>query len=408
MARAVPRSFWWIVFWAWASLGAFELLLPLFSRALGATSTTIGWLFGVFAATSLLLRPIVGRLLDRYPRHPFLLAGLACYVLVLLLFAVADTIATLFIARLLQGIASTATWLTATVLIADWAGSERQGRWFGRYQAISVWGAVIGAVWAGAALLALDEDTRRVAMTFAQSFGVSAQLFVQYLEEWIPSAWPTLSVLQLVFAGNTLFALVALAIALRLEEPKYRASGYMQLRPPREAWSLVLTALLYGVAAGLVLPIIVLLLDDRWALGGVGVGIAYIVPGIVYAVAPEPLGRLADRWGYRTAAMFGLLGVMFAYGAVPFVPAIVLVVALLSIEALGLSLAGPALLALVAKHGGDQRGSAYGWYSMASVGGVALGSPLGGWLYEGGPVAPFTAAAACALAAAISVRGAED
>jgi len=42
--------------------------------------------------------------------------------------------------------------------------------------------------------------------------------------------------------------------------------------------------------------------------------------------------------------------------------------------------------------GGDQRGRAYGLYTLAAGLGAALGPLLGGWLYEAiGPHAPFFA-----------------
>jgi MFS family permease len=394
----VPRRFWLIIFWAWAALGIFELLLPLYGRALGVSSTTVGWLFGVFSFTGLVLRLVLGRLLDHIPRRPVLLLGLALYVVVFVLFAVADSVGMLLLARLLQGIASSAVWLTATVLVADWAPTGHQARVFGRYQVVSVWGSALGAVWGGVALALLDGDTRVTMASLLESIGTSNLL------DRLPSPWPTLAVLHLVFAGNAVFAMIALVLALRLVEP-VRAQALPPLPgPARPPAALSMVALLSGVAAGLLLPVVVLLIDDRFGLGGAGVGIVYAVPGIVYAVAPEPLGRLADRWGHRVAAVGGLLCVALSYGLFPFAPTLVLTVGLLCIEAVGASLSAPALLALVRGGTAQRTGSAYGWYTTASLLGVALGSPLGGWLYERALPAPFVTAAACTALAALVLQ----
>jgi len=389
------KRFWFVIFWAGAVLGIFELLLPLYGRALGLSTTTVGWLFGVFSFTGLALRVVLGRLLDHIPRRAVLLSGLALYVVVFAIFAVAEGTGTLIVARLLQGIASTAVWLTAAVLVADWAPAGQQAGAFGRYQVVLVWGAALGAIWGGVALGLLDADTR-VALEAALQ-----PLDALYLIAWLPAPWAALDVLHLVFAGNAVFALIALLGALRLDEPPRAQATPVVHGVARPPVALNISGLLSGVAAGLLLPVVVLVIDDRFGVGGAGVGIVYAVPGIVYAFAPEPLGRLADQWGLRTAATVGLLGVAVSYGVFPWAPTVVFAVLALCIEALGMSLASPALLALVGGEQAHRIGSAYGWYTSANVLGVALGSPLGGWLYERALPAPFTVAAFCTVLAAL-------
>jgi len=392
------KRFWFVVFWAWAALGLFELLLPLYGRAIGASTTTVGWLFGVFSFTGLVLRVVLGRLLDRVPRRPVLLAGVALYVVVFVLFAIAQGTGLLIVARLLQGLASTAVWLTAAVMVADWAPAGQGARLFGRYQVVSVWGAAVGAIWSGMVLGLLDADTRTALDAVLQS------LNRQDLLAWLPAPWTALDVLHLVFAGNAVFMLVALVGALRVPEPPRAPASSVVSKQARPFAAINVSGLLQGMAAGLLLPVIVLVIDDRFNIGGAGVGMVYAVPGIVYAVAPEPLGRLADRWGYRTAATVGLVGVGVSYGVFPFAPTLVFAVLALCVEALGMSLAAPALLALVGGAQTHRTGSAYGWYTTASVLGVAIGSPLGGALYERALAAPFVTAAVCAVLAALVLQ----
>jgi MFS family permease len=314
------------------------------------------------------------------------------------LFAVAQGTGLLIVARLLQGIASTAVWLTAAVMVADWAPAGQGARLFGRYQVISVWGAAVGAIWSGIVLGLLDADTRTALDAALQS------LSRQDLLAWVPAPWAALDVLHLVFAGNAVFALVALVGALRVPEPPRTPPPSSASTPARPFAAINVSGLFQGVAAGSLLPVVVLVIDDRFNVGSAGVGLVYAVPGIVYAVAPELLGRLADRWGYRTAATVGLLAVGVSYGVFPFAPTVVFAVLALCVEAIGMSLAAPALLALVGGGQAHRIGSAYGWYTTANVLGVAIGSPLGGWLYERALAAPFMVAAVCAVLAALALR----
>ena len=344
----------------------------------------IGYLFAVFSITALLLRIVLGTILDRYTRKQVFIAGLAGYVLALGIFAGATTVAALIGARLLQGLASTAAWLTAAVLVADWGGDERAAL-FGRYQAITVWGAGMGAVWAGVASGLLDQETRGVMSRFLS------------LPAWLPRPWPPLDVLHLVFAGNALFAALGLVVALRIREPRrfttarehwYR--GLHLLRP------LLVVGLFAGVAGGVILPVQVLLLNDRFGTGTAGAILAYAIPGIVYAVAPEPLGRWADRHSHRVGAAIGLGIPILTYLLLPFAPSLASAGVLLCIEALGISLSTPALNALIADRVPAQRGSAYALYTMTAGMGSAAGSAAGGWLYgHWTHAAPYLVAAAC-------------
>ncbi len=392
------KRFWFVIFWAGAALGLFELLLPLYGRALGVSSTTIGWLFGVFSFTGLVLRVVLGRLLDHIPRRPVLLAGLVLYVVVFAMFAVADGIKMLVAARLLQGVASTAVWLTVAVLVADWAPAAQGARAFGRYQVVLVWGAALGSMWSGVVLGLLDPATRPVIVA------TRAQLGLTPVPPWLPPPWDALQVLHLVFAGSAVFAFVALLGAWRLEEPPRAQATPAALAVARPPLALNVSGLLSGGAAGLLLPVVVLAIDDRFGVGGAGVGIVYAVPGIVYAIAPEPMGRLADRWGLRTAAAVGLLAVAVSYGVFPWAPTLVAAVLALCVEAIGMSLASPALLALVGGGQAQRTGSAYGWYTTAGLVGAAIGSPLGGWLYKQALPAPFMLAALCTVLAALVLR----
>lgn len=380
--------FWAACFWGWAALGIFELLLPLYGRALGASDATIGALFALFSVTALVLRVALGRLLDRVGGKPVFMVGLLLYVVALLIFAWATTVAELVAARLLQGIASTAAWLTAAVLVAGWSGHERAVL-FGRFQAISVWGATVGAWWTGTAAMVLDRQIRE-----------AVERFVAF-PAWLPAARPTLDGLHIIFAGNAGFALLALVCAAWMPvSEQSKASVERWRKVVRPLGSLLVAAALSGAASGLILPIQVLLLDDRFGSGVAGAILAYAAPGFMYALLPIPLGRWADRVGHGRAAALGFGIPALAYALLPIAPSLPIAVGLLCVEAIGLSLATPAANALIADRAPVARGSAYAVYGFAGGGAGALASALGGWLYgHVAHAAPYALAAALMLGA---------
>jgi hypothetical protein len=84
-------------------VGLFLFFLPLYSQALGASATEIGQLFAVFALMPILARPLVGRGTDRYGRRPFLLAGLALFVVAWGLYAALGAGQCPLAARIVEG-----------------------------------------------------------------------------------------------------------------------------------------------------------------------------------------------------------------------------------------------------------------------------------------------------------------
>ncbi len=380
-------------FWGWAALGSFEFLLPLFGQALRADATTIGLLFSVFSISALGLRAGLGPLLDRVARRPILIGGLVMYVAALTTFALARTVELVVVARLLQGVGSTAVWLTAAVLLAEWnEGGQATG--FGRYQMISVWGAGLATAWTGLATALFDAATRAEITRYIR------------LPSWYPAPWSQLALLHLIFAGNALCALVALLMAMRVHElPRRAPTQRLRLHVPAVLVPLIAVAAISGIADGLLAPVQIILLDARFGKGLLGIGVVYAVPGIIYACVPGAAGRWADRHGYRRAAAMGLLLPVICYLWLPWTSSIVGWAALLCVEALGLSLATPALFALVAQAAPVERGNGYGLFTFAGGIGAALAQGAGGWLYDhaGRPV-PFLIAGGCMALGALACR----
>ncbi len=94
-----------VIFFLSFPVGILSFGLPIYGKELGATALEIGALFSAFSVMTVLLRPILGRLIDRYGRRLFLLLGVAAYVGAFLLFLRPSDLLTLLAARVVQGAA---------------------------------------------------------------------------------------------------------------------------------------------------------------------------------------------------------------------------------------------------------------------------------------------------------------
>lgn len=130
-------------------LGIISPILPLYAKTFAATGLEIGLVFAAFSISRAVLGPFVGRLSDRIGRKPLILAGLAVYAAVSVLYAVADNLWQLGIFRFVQGIASVMVTPIAQAYVGDLTPPGSEGRTLNAFYASQFIGMAIGPVLGG-------------------------------------------------------------------------------------------------------------------------------------------------------------------------------------------------------------------------------------------------------------------
>jgi len=356
--------------------GILDFVLPIYGKRIGASAVQVGLFFSVFWLMIVLLRPLIGEGLDRYGRRRFFLAGLFGYAMTMLSFALADQVWHIVAARTIQGISSAFFWLSAQAMIADKAGDDQRGSLFGRLAQSNSQGSILG--------------------TFI-GFGVLMPLTIE-------AGWKPL------FLGYAAVGLASLGLAAwKLSET--RPAGERHVQSPI-VWSrpwilLLLVTLVTGAAWALLAPVLMIYLQEKFSTALDELALAFLPSGLVWALLPSRLGRLADRFGRKPLMILGLVAASLSSFLIPWVGSLTALAILWAFQALCYAAGDPAEQALVADlTGGDQRGRAYGLYTLAAGRGSIFGPLLGGWLYDTiGQAAPFYAngviLAACALVLAL-------
>ena len=120
-------------------------LLPYYAIEFGANGLIIGLLVSSFSVAQLIAAPLWGRVSDRYGRRPALLAGLTASAVAYVVFAFADSIALLFLSRLVQG-AGGGTVSVIQAYVADATRPEDRAKSLGWLSAATNLGVTIGPV----------------------------------------------------------------------------------------------------------------------------------------------------------------------------------------------------------------------------------------------------------------------
>lgn len=124
--------------------------LPFYILKIGGNTKDFGIIIGVFTIASMILRPLVGLLLDRFGRKKVLLTGLILMVIISVCYNIATSVILLLFLRLVQGmsygISTTATGTIVTDILPKKRLGEGMG-YFGLSSSLSMAIAPIVGLW---------------------------------------------------------------------------------------------------------------------------------------------------------------------------------------------------------------------------------------------------------------------
>ena len=365
--RASPLGpLWGTAFLASLPFAVLAFALPIYGKMLGASALQVGVLFSAVSFAPVLVRPFLGRMVDRWGRRPFILAGLVSYAASMALLATAASVELLAIARLVQGLGQALFWLSAYTIVADVAHEWDRARGFGAIDEASSRGSLVGAL-PGLVLVAVMQAT-----------GLPWQ-----------AVWPWL------FGLYSVAAVAGLGLgAWRIGEtgqpgparPVPHESDPTRHAPRRLSLQLIaLMGIVFitGASTAMVWPVLVVFIQDRLKVGPFQMAIAYLPAALVSSFLPSRIGRLTDRMARKPLMVAGLVTAGVASAVMPRLRAVWPLAILWGVDSLGYAASSPAERAFVADIAGrDRRGRSYGLYTFAYFLGAALGPLAGGWLYD--------------------------
>ena len=267
-------------------------IMPVFLRSIGFTIAWIGILEGVAEATAGLSKGYFGNLSDRMGRRlPFIQFGYILSALAKPLMILFVHPAWIFFVRTTDRLAKGVRTSARDAILSDEATPETKGKVFGFHRALDTVGACIGPVMA---LLFLWFRPGDYKMLFIIAFipGIIAVLLTLFIKEKRHDFKPT--------TGKGFFAYL----------------GYWK-RAPREykllVGGLLFFALMNSSDAFLLLALKSVGFTDTYMIG------FYIFYNLAFAILAFPAGILADRIGFRSMIVIGIVIFAIVYSLMGFV-----------------------------------------------------------------------------------------
>lgn len=387
---AIPRTIWALGFVSlFTDIGSemVHSLLPiLLAGSLGASALTIGLIEGAAEALVLVTKVFSGYLSDAMGRRkPLVLLGYGLATVVKPLFPLADSIATVTTARLLDRFGKGIRGAPRDALVGDLAPPSIRGACFGLRQSMDTVGAVAGPLLA-VGLLWLFADNIKTVLWFAVIPGV-----------------------------------VAVALLLKVPEPSDGTRRPARLPLSREGVSRLGTAFWWLVVLGAVIALarfseafLVLRAAER-GLPTTFIPLVLVVMSLVYTATAYPAGHLSDRMSRYTLLALGMAALAAADVVLALANSYTLLFAGIALWGLHMGLTQGILASLIADLApADFRGTAFGIFNLASGAGLLVASGVAGWLWDQrGAAHTFWVGAGIALVAAamsvaFSIRPVDD
>lgn len=365
-----------IVFIDLMGFGIVIPLLPLYADQYQPSPVVFGLLMAAYSLMQFLFAPLLGRLSDRYGRRPVLFISLAGTVVGYLLFAFQHSLAVLFLARIVNGIAG-ANVATAQAVIADVTKPEERAKGMGMVGAAFGLGFLLGPAIGGFSL-AVSESAPGI---FAACFSGLALL----LAIWkLPETWTEERRYARVEHARGWFSFSRLWTAL----------GH-----PKIGLAMIIF-FLASFAFSNFESTFALFLKGRMHLSNRDVTWLFVYVGLLAVIIQGGLiGRLVVRFGERALIMAGAIALVPAYLFMVFVPSIPWLMAVLPFLAIGAGFLNPALSSMVSRLStADEQGGMLGVYQSVSSLARITGPFCGVYLFKSvGERWPFWVATGVAL-----------
>lgn len=345
-------------------------VMPFYMENLGAGGRELGWLTAVYALTQTVCAPFWGALSDRIGRKPIISIGIIGYAISLFLFGLASSFWTLFIARSLSGILSSATSVASLAYVGDSSSEDERSKSMSQLGAAMSVGVMIGPLLGG--VLA----GYSLALPFFTGAGISFIAFI------------------------LIVTLLPESIERSAQSHKRKSFDFSNLRSMVLGPAGIILILIFVVhfcQTGLQ-GITGLYFVDKFGFTTGQAGVVWMVlAGVLILVQTFLTGPLERKTGDKLLILIGVSGKALVAFAMVLTSGFVSVLVVFSLFAVSSAITVPTLNASLSKVANQHKGTLMGFASTAGNLSKVVAPLLAGYLYESNIELPYISMGAIAL-----------
>lgn len=333
-------------------LGFISLVFPIYATSYGARGMEIGFLYSIFSIISIVMRPMVGRLIDNKGRKIGILLGLSLYLMANLTFFLANSLNWLYFARIIQSFGASFLWLSIHTHIADVSDINNRSTNYATNEQILARGGFIGSL---------------------IGFNILLNNF---------SADP-FKIVFVVFSITSFLALYFGFKDIKETDSKAISNDNIKLKRHKNYKQFLIIIFIKSLIVNLTAPIFLLYLQDYITEDIVRITFLFVPATLLSMFLPRIFGKIADRSGREKLLFIGLSLIAVLQIFIPFARTYNSFILLYTVISLVDMFYGPAYSSLIIDFVGEEKkGSSYGLYSLASSLGAVGGPLIGGFIYE--------------------------
>ncbi|MCR4335026.1 MAG: MFS transporter [archaeon] len=326
-------------------------ILPFYSISFGATPFELGLLTATFAFMSLILSPVFGKIADSIGRKKVLAMGTTGFIIAYIVFAFADSLFLVFVARAIEGVSAAAMFPSAVSLISDYSTEKTRGA------AMSLMGMAFS-----------------LGFILGPAFGGLASHIS------IPIAFFLAALLSLT---NTVLVVLFLKEPKEKEESKDIAQKEFNLLSHLKSRTLLFfagTFMLSFLIGGLE-AVFALFTFEKFGFGSGEVGLVFMYIGVLIFLGQLVSAKLLLKYRETTLIKAGFLMNSTGFLGIFFAPDMITLGLTLGLMVLGNSFSMPSVISMITKRVEGKRGAILGLNASFQSLGQLIGPIFAGFLF---------------------------
>ncbi|MBM7656313.1 MFS transporter [Neobacillus cucumis] len=345
MERLWTKSYIYLILGMFFLFCSFYMLyptLPLFIKEIGGNESQVGLAMGAYMLASVIFRPFVGGLLDRFGRRRFIVLGLLFFTVAMYMYNWVEGIVILMVLRILHGLTWAVSTTSISTTVTDLIPSTRRGEGMG---------------WSGMATT--------LAMAIAPMLGV-----------WVTQnlSYHSLFLIAVVLSSIALFLTFGAKMTFKPQKSRRKIELFEKSVLPITA-SVFLLFISYGGITSFV-PLFTQSIK-------VNSGTFFMVYAATLVLSRPIAGKLSDRYGETFVIIPAKVMTIFALLVLCISTSLFGVIMSAIMYGIGFGSAQPALQAVIIRLVGPERaGVANASFSIGSDLGIGLGAMILGWVSQ--------------------------